>query len=220
MTTARELSDRLAVLLRREHDAMADFLVALADFDGRRVWAELNPANLFSYLTRDLGLSNGAAAYRKTAAELVGRYPEVAEALRRGDLCITSVVALAKVITPENRAQVLPRFFRAADAKRKGLVANPRKTPPPSTTDRVPAHVRRAVFRRDGGRCQVSLGSGGICGSTDRVQLGHYPTPRALGGLPTLDNLRCECLSHNQEQANRDFGKPFMDQFRRRKRRR
>jgi Domain of unknown function (DUF222) len=351
MTTARELSCRLADLLRREHDAMADFLVALAEFDQRRLWAELGHANVFSYLTRDLGLSNGAAAYRKTAAELVGRYPEVAEALRRGDLCITSVVALAKVITAENRGQVLPRFFRlskreaaevvaelkpneappmrvvvtavappaprtldlrgacppgpsgnlteisrladrvdanstirergslprcepkpateepltadlrrlhltvskrfldklaaardalshskpgatteelleagldlvlAQDAKRKALVAKPRNTPPPSTTDRVPAHMRRAVFERDGGRCQVPLASGGVCGSTYRVQIGHYPTPRALGGLPTLDNLRCECLPHNQEQANRDFGKPFMDQFRTRRRR-
>jgi hypothetical protein len=36
MTTARELSARLADLLRREHDALADFVVALADFDQQR----------------------------------------------------------------------------------------------------------------------------------------------------------------------------------------
>ncbi len=106
-------------------------------------------------------------------------------------------------------------------AKRRGLVAKPRKTPPPSTTDHVPAHMRRAVFERDDGRCQVPVASGGgVCGSTYRVQIGHFPTPRALGGLATLDNLRCECETHNQFQADRDFGKPFMDQFRRRKRRR
>ncbi len=33
------------------------------------------------------------------------------EPLRDGRLCITSVIELARVITPENRADVLPRFF-------------------------------------------------------------------------------------------------------------
>jgi len=355
MTTARELSAHLADLLRREHEAMADFLVALADFHRKRVWAELGHANLFSFLHRELGLSNGAAAYRKTAADLVSRYPEVVDALRSGKLCITSIVEVAKVITPETRADVLPRFFglskreaaelvaelkpveapprravvtalwtappapaavasadvpprvedpahrgvdagrladhldanshhedrvlmsrqeskpataappataepltadlrryhltvskrfleklsRARDAlshskpgatpeeileagldliltqaaKRSGIVSKPRKTPRPSSTDRVPAHVRREVFLRDGGRCQVPLASGGICGSTYRVQLGHI-IARALGGPDTAENTRCECEPHNQRAADRDFGKAFMARFR------
>jgi hypothetical protein len=41
MTTARDLSNRLADLLRREHVAMADFLVALAEFDRGRHWVPL-----------------------------------------------------------------------------------------------------------------------------------------------------------------------------------
>ncbi|HVI93992.1 MAG TPA: hypothetical protein VM753_08295 [Anaeromyxobacter sp.] len=94
-------------------------------------------------------------------------------------------------------------------------MARPRKTPPPSTTDHIPAHVRREVFLRDGGRCQVPLASGGgVCGSTYQVQLGHL-TPRARGGAPTVDNLRCECAVHNQAQADRDFGAAYMARFRR-----
>jgi hypothetical protein len=353
MTTARELSNHLASLLRREHEAMADFLVALAEFDRRRLYVELGHSSLFAFLHRELGLSKGAAAYRKAAADLVARFPEVAAALRRGDLCITSIIEVAKVLTPENRAQVLPRFFHlskreamqvvaemkpvetpprravvtaisptlrralpvsdapaqsetaparddsvqladlvgansptdqrdllshrearvetkravvepltadlrryhltvskrflekleaardalshskpgatpeelleagldlilAADAKRKAIVAKPRKTPPPAATDPdyVPAQVRRAVFRRDGGKCQYPLASGGICGSTYRVQLGHI-VARAKGGLPTKENLRCECEVHNQYRADLDFGTRFMNQFRR-----
>jgi hypothetical protein len=350
MTNARDLSLRLTELLRREHEAMADFLVALADFDRERLWIELGHSSLFWFLHRELGLSKGAAYYRKTAAEILQRYPEIIEPLRDGRLCLSSVSALAKVITPENRADVLPRFFHrskreaaeivveirpveapprravvtavrasapaaevpalplapsemreqrsevhlenlpganspsdargsssqqpkvtspavepltadlrrchvtvskrflakleaardarshakpgatpeeileagldlllAQGARRKGLVARPRKTPPaPTSADRVPAHVRRAVFDRDGGRCQFPLASGGVCGSTYRVQLGHL-TPRARGGPPTLENLRCECEVHNQHQADRDFGKPFMARFRRKR---
>jgi hypothetical protein len=348
MTPARDLSLHLAQLLRREHDAMADFLIALADFDRDRLFVQLGYNSLFVFLHRELGLSKGAAYYRKTAAELVQRYPEIIEPLRDGRLCLSSVTALAKVITPENRDDVLPRFFHrskreaaevvaemcpieapprravvtairpapsaalpvpplalpaspeqgsevhlenlarsnassegggsslqpeaaeppvveplnadlrryhltvskrflakldaardalshakpgatpeevleagldlllAKDAKRKGLVVRPRKTPPPSSADRVPAHKRRAVFERDGGRCQYPLASGGVCGSTYRVQLGHL-TPRARGGPATLENLRCECEIHNQHQADRDFGKAFMDRFRRKR---
>jgi hypothetical protein len=50
MDTARELTAKLAALLRREHDAMADLLVALADFDARRAWAELGHTSLFWFL--------------------------------------------------------------------------------------------------------------------------------------------------------------------------
>ncbi len=111
---ARELSARLSELLRREHDSMADFLVALADFDRRRLWVELGYSSLFWFLHRELGLSKGASFYRKTAAELVQRFPEVIEPLRDGRICISSVAELAKVISPENRAEVLPRFFHCS----------------------------------------------------------------------------------------------------------
>ena len=117
---------------------------------------------------------------------------------------------------PEEILEAGLDLLPAQDAKRKGLVARPRKTPPPSNSDRVPANVRRAVFERDGGRCQVPLASGGICGSTYRVQFGHR-TPRARGGPPTEANLRCECAVHNQRQADLDFGETFMARFRRRR---
>ena len=102
-TNARDLTVRLVALLRREQGALADFLLALADFDRRRLWLELGHSSLFYFLHRELGLSKGAAFYRKTAAELIQRFPEIVEPLRDGRLCITSVVELAKVITPENQ---------------------------------------------------------------------------------------------------------------------
>ncbi len=102
MTTARELSDRLASLLRREHEAMADFLVALAEF------------------------------FRNTAARLVRRYPEIVEPLRDGRLCLTSLAHLAKVLTAENKAELLPRFFQRSKSEAKEIVAEilPEAAPP------------------------------------------------------------------------------------------
>src|SRR5512138_377669 len=111
MSTARDLTNHLARLLREEQGAMADFLLALADFDGKKLWRELGHTSLFYFLHRELGLSKGAAHNRKTAAELIQSYPEVEAALRAGELCLSTVTELARVLTPENRAEVLPRFF-------------------------------------------------------------------------------------------------------------
>jgi hypothetical protein len=355
MTTARERSNELAALLRNEQGAMADFLIALAVFDRQKAWRELGHASLFSFLHVELGLSKGAAHYRKVAAELVQQFPQVVEPLRDGRLCITSIVELAKVITAENADGVLPRFFhvskreamevsaairpveepplrtvvtavrsgataptalsfvaptqaveRAAEvspaandgphlnavqpvelvdakvpaagpdapiprdhntvqpltadlsrlhvtvsrrfleklqaardalshshpgsseeeileagldllldkaAKRNGLVDKPRKDPPPSESDAVPAHVKRAVWLRAGGKCEWRLDSGEVCGSTHQLELDHHPIPRAHGGPSTIDNVRLHCRPHNILGARRIFGAAWMDRY-------
>src|SRR5712664_1654669 len=123
MTHARVLAGRLADLLHREQRAMADFLIALAEFDNRRGRMELGHPSLFYFLQRELGLSKGAAQYRKTVAELVQRFPEIVEPLRDGRLCITSIVHLARVLTPENRHEMLPNFFQRSKREAMAVAA-------------------------------------------------------------------------------------------------
>jgi hypothetical protein len=123
MDTAREATARLIGLLRREHGAMADFLLALADFDRRKIWLELGYSGLFPFLTRELGLSKTAAFYRKAAAELLQQYPEIEAPLRMGQLCMTAIAHLAKVITPENRDEVLPRFLHLSAREAEAVAA-------------------------------------------------------------------------------------------------
>jgi hypothetical protein len=131
MTNAREMTTHLADLLSREHAAMAEFLVTLAGFDRKRQWMEIGYASLFDFLHRELGLSAGAAYLRKTAAALVQRFPEIIEALREGKLCLSTVGELAKVITPENRSEVLPRFFHRSKKEAALVAAELRPKPAP-----------------------------------------------------------------------------------------
>ena len=63
------------------------------------------------------------AHYRQVATRLVERFPEVVEPLRDGRLCISSVIELAKVMTEENRAEVLPRFFDCSRQEAKQVAA-------------------------------------------------------------------------------------------------
>jgi len=128
---------------------MADFLVALADFDRRRGWADLGYSSLFYFLRRRLGLSKAAAQYRKTAAVLVQKFPETVEPFRDGRLCITSVGQLAKVLTPENRHEVLPQFYGRSRRESMALAAalNPKAAPRRDvvTQVRVPAAMLAAA---------------------------------------------------------------------------
>jgi hypothetical protein len=134
MSSARQQADVLAELLRHERDALAEFLSALADFDRRRAWAELGHGSLFAFLVKDLGLSNGAAAYRKAAVELVQRFPQVLGHLRTGKLCLTTVFELSKVVTEENAAETIPRFFGASRRDAKNVVAELAPEPAPQRT--------------------------------------------------------------------------------------
>ncbi|BDG03693.1 HNH endonuclease [Anaeromyxobacter oryzae] len=129
---ARDSSIRLSELLRREHHAMAAFLVALAGFDAKRLWLELGYPSLFTYLNRELGLSKSAAFYRKTAAELIQRFPELVEPLEDGKLCLSTVGELAQVLTPENRDGVIPRFLHLSKQEARAVVAElkPVERPP------------------------------------------------------------------------------------------
>jgi hypothetical protein len=101
----------------------------------------------------------------------------------------------------------------AQHAKRKGLVAKPRKSPPPSKGDAIPAHVRRAVWLRAGGRCECRLESGDVCGSTYRLELDHFPIPKALGGPATTENIRVACRPHNVGAARQILGDAVMDRY-------
>src|SRR5512145_637599 len=123
MNTARQLTDHLADLLRKERGAMAEFLVALAAFDGERRWAELGHASLFAFLNRELGLPKDSAFQRMTAARLIQEYPEVVEPLRDGRLTLSTSVEVAKVVTPENRGEVLPRYFHLSKREAKAVSA-------------------------------------------------------------------------------------------------
>ena len=128
---ARRARDGLATLLRAEQFAMADFLIALADFDRRRGWAPLGYSSLFAFLHFDLKLPNPSAYWRKSAAEALHRFPDLIEPLRDGRLCCSSTAELAKVLTEENKATVLPRFFGLSSREAQEVVAElqPRQAP-------------------------------------------------------------------------------------------
>jgi 5-methylcytosine-specific restriction endonuclease McrA len=194
---ARESSRQLSTLLRLEQGAMADFLVALADFDRRALWRALGHSCLFYYLQRELRLSDGAAHFRKVAARLIQRFPEVVEPLREGKLCITSIVELARVMTPENRAETLPQFFHVSKRQAKAVAAAilpaaviPRREVVTKVATVVRPEVRPTELRPD---------------ETPQTN----PEPEARPTIP----MRVEPLTANESRIHLTVSSQFLDKL-------
>lgn len=72
---------------------------------------------------------------------------------------------------------------------------------------------KRAIWERDRGSCTWPMGDGKLCGSTHQLEFDH-DLEVALGGEPTIDNIRLLCKSHNLMKAENHLGRELMARFR------
>jgi len=96
------------------------------------------------------------------------------------------------------REQLEKNKLGAATPKHKS-----RRTRPGSR--HVPAHVRRAVWKRDGGRCGFVAKDGRRCAERGGLEF-HHIDPYVLGGEATLRNISLRCRAHNAYEAVAWFG--------------
>jgi hypothetical protein len=76
---------------------------------------------------------------------------------------------------------------------------------PPPRTRYIPADVKRAVWRRDRGRCAFVAGSGRRCNARGFLEC-HHIAPYAEGGAATVENIELRCRTHNHHEAALHFG--------------
>ena len=95
------------------------------------------------------------------------------------------------------------------EARRFGRTSSPRKNParisPEQSSRHIPAAVRRAVHRRDGGRCCFVDAHGRRCSERHRLEY-HHRHPFALGGGHDPNNICLMCRTHNRYLAEVDYG--------------
>lgn len=129
--TPDALARRLAELVADERAALVDFLIHLEEFDRRRAWAEAGYDSLWTYCQRVLHLREGPAGRRIAAMRVVRQFPPLADALRDGWLCLSTVTLLAPLLREESLDEVVARAAYRTKAEVEHLVASllPREAP-------------------------------------------------------------------------------------------
>jgi len=118
---------------------------------------------------------------------------------------------LGHAVPSGDLAQVFDRALTALIdelARRKfAATSHPRdrRGQPAKDSDYVPAHVRRVVYVRDGGRCVFVSADGHRCGERRFIEF-HHVTPRAAGGQATVENIQLRCRAHNGHEVDLFFG--------------
>jgi hypothetical protein len=102
--------------------------------------------------------------------------------------------------------RALTVLIEDVERRRFAAVAAPRsETDEGAATGRhIPAGVRRAVVKRDEGRCAF-VGREGRCRETGFLEF-HHVEPYATGGTATAANIQLRCRAHNQYEARQFFG--------------
>jgi hypothetical protein len=96
-----------------------------------------------------------------------------------------------------------------ADLERKKLGATPRprsRRASSVSARKPPAHVRRAVCRRDANRCAFVSKNGRRCEECGFLEF-HHVIPAAMGGEFTVENIQLRCRAHNGYEADLFYGK-------------
>ncbi len=167
---ARALARRLGELAGDERRGQVEFLLHLDEFDQRRAWVELGYGSLWTYCLEALHLREGSAGRRIGAMKVLRRFPGLAEALRDGRLCLSTLALLGQVLTEENADELVARAAFRTTAEVDHLVASLRPRPVPregirrlpepgETTheaqrDASPSHPPAEAGERDGVREQ------------------------------------------------------------------
>jgi len=87
--------------------------------------------------------------------------------------------------------------------KKAAITERPQASRAPADGARtIPAAVRRAVWKRDHGRCTFE-GPRGRCDARSPLEF-HHVIPYAMGGQPAVDNVELRCRAHNAYQARLD----------------
>ena len=189
------LSRRLGELTGDERALKVEFLLHLDEYDRRRAYLEAGFGSLWQYLTRVLHYREGAAYRRIKAMNALRRVPALADALRDGRLCLTTLAILEPLLTVENAADLVARAAFASKADVEQLVAS--LQPRPAPRDGLRRHPAREVASPALQLATASLDPGAVTDATSPVAQPEAVAPAhpAVERRPTLTAVAADSWS-------------------------
>jgi hypothetical protein len=96
-------------LVARSNTALADLLAHLGEVERRGIHRLRACASLYTYCIYELRMSEDAAYRRSKAARFVREYPELYDAIAKGELHLTGVLMIGPHLGGERHAEILRR---------------------------------------------------------------------------------------------------------------
>ena len=137
-----------------------------------------------------------------TASQELRDMLERLTALMRTEVPDGDLAAVIERAVSEKLQRLEARRFGKAKAPRKTLARTVLK--PGSRY--VPAALRRAVWKRDEGRCRFVDDQGRRCTERHCLEF-HHDFPYGKGGDQCLANIKLLCAPHNRLLAEEDYGR-------------
>ena len=127
--TLRHLSDhellsRILTLRSREREITIEVLLHLNEIRRRDLHLKQGYSSLFDYCTSGLGYSRSSAGRRIFAARAIRRFPAIIGMLESGDVTISTVAQVSRLLTPENHRELLGRIRNRSQREVEEIVAS------------------------------------------------------------------------------------------------
>ncbi|MFT4572398.1 MAG: hypothetical protein ACI8TX_003874 [Hyphomicrobiaceae bacterium] len=136
------LLHRFADLVDRDRRSTAELLGVIAEIDQRKLWAEQACPSMFAFCVERFRMSEAVAAKRIRAARTARQFPVIFAMVARGELHLSGIQQLAKILTHANHRAVLDRAKLKTSREIELLVAE--VAPQPDVPSRIRALPRRA----------------------------------------------------------------------------
>jgi hypothetical protein len=104
-----ELFANVQRLTARSNATLAALLAHLGEVEARGIHRTRACASLYTYCIYELRMSEDAAYRRAKAARLVREYPELGEAIAKGEIHLTGVLMIGPHLGGERHAEILRR---------------------------------------------------------------------------------------------------------------
>jgi 5-methylcytosine-specific restriction endonuclease McrA len=144
-----ELLSGMARARGTERAALLEVLLHLAELDRRRCYLAWGYGSLFEFTVERYRYSRSAAWRRISAARCIARFPRIGAMLTAGELSLSVVARIAKIIRRENADDILEQLRGLSCREAELLVA--RYRPERMMPDRIrPVFVMKPVAESDG----------------------------------------------------------------------
>jgi hypothetical protein len=134
-------------LTARSNVALADLLAHLSEVERRGIHRLRACASLYTYCIYELRMSEDAAYRRSKAARLVREYPELYDAIAKGEIHLTGVLMIGPHLGGERHAEILRRSRFRSKRELLRLIAeiDPKPEVPALVEPLGPAQAGRAT---------------------------------------------------------------------------